>query len=76
MIVEVNMNELKIKRINELYHKEKTSGLSEVEKAEQALLRKEYIEAVRKNLRGQLDNIDIKNPDGTITELKRKRHEN
>ena len=30
---------------------------------------KEYIEAFRRNLRGQLDNIDIKEADGSITNL-------
>ena len=59
-----------IKRINELYHKSQTpEGLSPEEKDEQARLRGIYIESVRKNLRGQLNNIDIKNPDGTIENL-------
>ena len=67
------MDDNKVKRINELYHKSKTTGLNEQEKEEQLLLRKEYIASFRRNLRGQLDNIDIKNPDGTITELKKTR---
>ncbi len=41
------MNEEKIKRINELYHKSKSEGLTEVEKAEQQALRKEYVAAIR-----------------------------
>ena len=62
-----------IARINELYHKSKTpEGLTPEEKEEQAKLRSAYIAAVRKNLRGQLENISIQNPDGTITELKKK----
>ena len=43
--------EQKIARINELYKKSKSSeGLTEAEKSEQALLRKEYIDNVRQNL--------------------------
>ena len=37
------MDEKKIARINELYHKSKAEGLSEAEKAEQAALRQEYV---------------------------------
>lgn len=59
-----------IKRINELYHKSQTTeGLTSEEKEEQAKLRGIYIESVRRNLRGQLNNIDIQNPDGTIENL-------
>ena len=63
------MNEEKIKRINELYHKSQAEGLTEAEKEEQAGLRKEYIASIRANLRGQLNNIDIINPDGSIENL-------
>lgn len=59
----------KIKRINELYHKSQAEGLSESERAEQALLRKEYAASVRASLRGQLDNISIEKEDGTIENL-------
>lgn len=63
------MNQEKINRINELYRKSKAEGLTEEEKKEQMLLREEYIANVRANLRGQLNNISIKNADGTITDL-------
>lgn len=56
----------KIARINELYHKSKAEGLTEEEKKEQAMLRQEFVANVRANLRGQLENIDIKNQDGSI----------
>jgi uncharacterized protein YnzC (UPF0291/DUF896 family) len=59
----------KLTRINELYHRSKTVGLTEEEKSEQAQLRQEYVANVRANLRGQLDNIDIKEKDGSITSL-------
>lgn len=63
------MDEQKIKRINELYRKSKAEGLSTEEKREQKLLREEYLEAIRGNLRSQLNQIDIKEKDGRITNL-------
>lgn len=71
------MNEDNIKRINELYHKSKSPvGLTEEEKEEQQRLRKEYVLSVRNNLRGQLNNITIVNPDGSRKELKKLDPEN
>ncbi len=66
------MNQEKIDRINALYHKSQEEGLTEAEKAEQAALRKEYIEAIRRNMRGALNNISIQEADGTITDLGKK----
>ena len=63
------MNQEKIDRINELYRKSKAEGLTEAERAEQTLLRKEFVANVRNNLKTQLDNIDMQNPDGTIYNL-------
>ncbi len=63
------MDELKIGRINELARKAKAEGLTEAELKEQAILRQEYIAAIRRNLRGQLDNIDVVNKDGSIENL-------
>ena len=63
------MDEKTIERINELARKSKAEGLTDAEREEQALLRKQFIEAFRRNLRSQLDNIDIKEPDGSITNL-------
>ena len=63
------MNQSKIDRINVLARKSKAEGLTEEEKKEQALLRQEYIANVRRNLRSQLDNIDVINPDGSIENL-------
>lgn len=60
-----------IKRINELYHKSQAEGLTEEEKAEQAELRKKYIESVRGNLRAQLDNMSVERPDGSIEKIKK-----
>ncbi|MBQ2276548.1 MAG: DUF896 domain-containing protein [Lachnospiraceae bacterium] len=66
------MKEQDIERINELYRKSKNEGLTPEEKQEQARLRQEYIAAIRGNLRGTLENVSIQNPDGSITELKKK----
>ena len=63
------MDDKTIERINELYKKSKAEGLNEAELHEQALLRKQFIEAFRRNLRAQLDNIDVKEADGSITNL-------
>ena len=64
----MNMDE-RIRRINDLYHKSQKEGLSDQEKEEQIQLRKEYIDSVRKNLRGQLNQIDIQNEDGSVEHL-------
>lgn len=63
------MTQEKIQRINELYTKSQAEGLSEAEKKEQDLLRKEYIANVKKNLRNQLNNIDMVNDDGSVENL-------
>ena len=60
---------MNIQRINELARKEKAEGLTAAEKEEQGKLRREYIAAVRMNLRTQLDNINIQELDGSITNL-------
>ncbi len=66
------MKEEKIQRINELYHKSKEpGGLTKEEREEQKNLRKEYVQAVRNNLRGQLNQLTIINPDGSRKELKK-----
>ncbi|MGN0276569.1 MAG: DUF896 domain-containing protein [Hominisplanchenecus sp.] len=64
-----NLDETQIKRINELARKAKAEGLTKQEAREQAELRSAYIEAIRANLRGQLNNIDIREKDGSITNL-------
>lgn len=63
------MDDKKIARINELYHKSKAEGLTSEEAKEQHILRQEYIDSFRRNLRGQLDNISIQEKDGSITNL-------
>ena len=63
------MDERKIARINELYHKSQEAGLTAEEKKEQKLLREEYLAAIRGNLRAQLNNIDVVEKDGSISNL-------
>lgn len=58
-----------IGRINELYHKSQKEGLTEAEKEEQKELRGKYINNIKANMRGQLDNINIQEQDGSITNL-------
>ncbi|MBE6569399.1 MAG: DUF896 domain-containing protein [Ruminococcaceae bacterium] len=62
----------RLKRINELAAKAKTTGLTPEEKAEQDTLRKEYLAQFRANFRGILDNTSIKRPDGSMEALKKK----
>ena len=66
------MDASRIDRINELYHKSQSVGLTEEEKEEQARLRQEYVGAIRGSLRNNLNNISIKEPDGSITDLGKK----
>ena len=66
------MKEKDIQRINELYNLDKSIGLTPEQKEEQRKLRHEYIQSVRANLRAQLNNVSIKNEDGSITRLKPK----
>ena len=63
------MEQSKIDRINELIQKIKSRGTDRGGKKEQALLRKQFVADVKKNLTAQLNNIDIQNEDGTIENL-------
>lgn len=63
------MDDKKIDRINELYHKSKAEGLTAAEQKEQQVLRREYVDAFKQNLRSRLNQISIEEADGTITDL-------
>lgn len=67
----MNMDEV-IARINALAKKAKTEGLTAEETAERDKLRRIYIDSVKANLTGQLNNTYILRPDGTKTKLERK----
>lgn len=66
------MTQEKINRINELARKQKSVGLTEQEKQEQCVLRREYIESFKRSLVGQLENTYIVRPDGTKEKVTRK----
>ena len=66
------MEPKKIERINELARKKKTAGLTEDEAAEQAALRKEYLDGYREKLKAMLDHIVVQEKDGTRHPLKKK----
>ena len=51
--------EEKIARINALAHKAKAEGLTDEEREEQAQLRRDYIDAVKANLKSQLDTLYV-----------------
>ncbi len=61
-----------IARINELAHKAKAEGLTEEELAERDKLRRIYIDSVKANLVGQLENTYIVSPDGTKKKIQHK----
>lgn len=63
------ITEKDIARINELYHKSKAEGLTDAEKEEQAKLRRAYIDAIKGNVRTQLNNIDIVDENGKVENL-------
>lgn len=66
------MTQEKIDRINALARKQKAEGLTEEEKKEQHILRREYIESFKQSLIGQLENTYIVEPDGTKRKVSRK----
>ena len=61
-----------IARINALAKKAKTEGLTPGELAERDRLRRIYIDSVKQNLIGQLDNTYIVDSKGNKTPLKKK----
>ena len=61
-----------IARINELAKKAKTEGLTPEELAERDRLRRIYIDSVKANLVGQLDNTYYVDAKGNKTPLKKK----
>ena len=61
-----------IARINELSAKAKTVGLTPEESAERDKLRRIYIDNVKANLVGQLENTYIVYPDGTKKKVEKK----
>ena len=67
----MNMNEV-IARINELAALAKTRELTPEELTERDKLRRIYIDSVKQNLVGQLENTYIVRPDGTKEKVRHK----
>lgn len=66
----MNIDEL-VNRINELSKKSKEIGLTDEEKKEQEILRRDYIDRFKNNLRSQLETIKL-NDKKNIGNTKRK----
>ena len=66
------MTQEKIDRINALARKQKAEGLTEEEKQEQYVLRREYIDSFKRSLVSQLENTYIVEPDGTKRKVSKK----
>ena len=67
----MTMNEV-IARINALAKKNKECGLTDEELQERDRLRRIYIDSVKANLVGQLENTYVVSPDGTKKKLTHK----
>lgn len=59
------MEKAKIDRINFLARKSKAEGLTSEERDEQSVLRREYLDAIRRNLRSILDSIEFTDSKGS-----------
>ncbi len=66
------MEQSKIDRINFLARKSRAEGLTDEEKAEQAVLRREYIDSYKRSLEVQLENTTILYADGTKKKVTKK----
>lgn len=66
------ITEEQIARINALARKSKAEGLTEEEKAEQAALRRAYIEAFRESTRAAVESLYIQQEDGSYRQVKKK----
>ena len=60
-----------IDRINELYHKSKTVGLTDDEKAEQDKLRKQYVAGFRQGMQNTLENVYIVDEKGNEKKIEK-----
>lgn len=66
------MDKEQILRINELAKKQKAGTLTAEEKSEQSLLRAQYLQDFRANMQAQLENVYIRQADGTYEKLRKK----
>ena len=66
------MEKSKMERISFLSRKQRSEGLTDAEKQEQAILRKEYIDEIKGNLKSSLENVYTLDSEGNETKLKKK----
>lgn len=66
------MEKQKLERIGQLSRKQRSVGLTEEEKKEQAALRQEYLAAIRQDLTGTLDNTYVVDPNGNKKKIQRR----
>ncbi|MBE7053487.1 MAG: DUF896 domain-containing protein [Ruminococcaceae bacterium] len=66
------MEKSKMERISFLSRKQRSEGLTDAEKQEQAILRKEYIDEIKGNLKSSLENVYTLDNEGNETKLKKK----
>lgn len=64
------MNKEMISRINELAKKKKSVGLTEEEQKEQKELYKVYLGEIRQQFSATLDNVSVKENDGSVVPFK------
>lgn len=69
------MEHEKIERLNELARKKRTTGLTKEEFEEQAALRKEYLDGFRENMKQILDNVIVREADGSEHPLEKKKEQ-
>lgn len=62
-----------VEKINALWHKQNTVGLTEEEKEEQRLARRQYIDGIKSQVRNMLETV--KNP-GNTSEEETEKHDN
>ena len=70
--IEVKILEQLIKRINELAKKSREEGLTEEEKAEQAEVRRQYIQKFRQGMENTLSSVYIMDEKGNKKKVQKK----
>lgn len=69
------MEHEKVERISELTRISRERELTPEEQAERAVLRKEYLDGFRENMRQVLESVRLQRPDGTLEPLKQKKQD-
>lgn len=65
------MDKKMLDRINELAKKKKTVGLTDEEQKEQKELYKVYLGEIRQQFNATLDNVSVKEKDGSVVPFKK-----